>query len=331
MTTFKAAAVQAAPVWLDLDATTDKTVDLIAEAAANGADLVAFAETWIPGYPYHAWLGSQAWAMQYVQAYFHNSLAIDSPQAQRIRDAAARHGVHVALGYSERAGGSLYMGQMLIDRDGVIVAARRKLKPTHVERDVFGEGDGSDLAVHETDIGRVGLLCCWEHLQPLTKYAMYAQDEQVHVGAWPSFSLYPMATALGPEVNTAVSRVYAVEGGCFVLAPSMPVTQALVDRLCGDDEEKRALLLTGGGATTIFGPDGSTLAAAAPDEETILYADLDLAMIALAKAAADPAGHYARADVTRLLLDRRPRRPVEHAGGPVAPVELEELEEVVAG
>jgi len=331
MTTFKAAAVQAAPAWLDLDATTDKTVDLIGEAAANGADLVAFAETWIPGYPYHAWLGTQAWAMQYVQAYFHNSLAIDSPQAQRIRDAAARHGVHVALGYSERAGGSLYMGQMLIDRDGAIVAARRKLKPTHVERVVFGEGDGSDLAVHETDIGRVGLLCCWEHLQPLTKYAMYAQDEQVHVGAWPSFSLYPMATALGPEVNTAVSRVYAVEGGCFVLAPSMPVTQELVDRLCGDDEERRALLLTGGGATTIFGPDGSTLAAAAPDEETILYADIDLAMIALAKAAADPAGHYARADVTRLLLDRRPRRPVEHAGGPVAPVELEELEEIVAG
>jgi aliphatic nitrilase len=329
MTTFKAAAVQATPAWLDLDATTDKTIDLIGEAARNGADLVAFAETWIPGYPYHAWLGSQAWAMQYVQAYAENSLAVDGPQAQRIRDAAARHGVHVVLGYSERAGGSLYMGQMLIDRDGATVAARRKLKPTHVERTVFGEGDGSDLAVHATDIGRVGMLCCWEHLQPLTKYAMYAQDEQVHVGAWPSFSLYPMATALGPEVNTAVSRVYAVEGGCFVLAPSMPVTQELIDRLC-DTDDKRELLLTGGGATTIFGPDGSTIAAAAPDEETIVYADVDLGLIALAKAAADPAGHYARADVTRLLLDRRPRRPVEHAG-PEAPPAQAELEEVVAG
>lgn len=328
MSTFKAAAVQAAPAWLDLDATTDKTIALIGEAAANGAELVAFAETWIPGYPYHAWLGSQAWAMQYVRAYAENSLAVDGPQAERIRAAAARHGVHVVLGYSERAGGSLYMGQMLIDRDGEVVAARRKLKPTHVERTVFGEGDGSDLAVHQLDIGRVGALCCWEHLQPLTKYAMYAQDEQIHVGAWPSFSLYPMATALGPEVNTAVSRVYAVEGGCFVLAPSMPVTAELVERLC-DSDERRELLTTGGGATTIFGPDGSTLAAAAPDEETIVYAEVDLGAIALAKAAADPAGHYARADVTRLLLDRTPRRPVEHAR--FEPQPAQDPEELMAG
>jgi aliphatic nitrilase len=330
MTTFTAAAVQASPVWLDLDATTDKTIELIGEAAAGGADLVAFAETWIPGYPYHAWLGSQAWAMQYVQAYVENSLAVDSPQAAQIRDAAARHRVNVVLGYSERAGGSLYMGQMLIDRDGEIVAARRKLKPTHVERTIFGEGDGSDLAVHQLDIGRVGALCCWEHLQPLTKYAMYAQDEQVHVASWPSFSLYPMATALGADVNTAASRIYAVEGGCFVLAPSMPVSAELVDRLC-DTDDKRELLLTGGGATTIFGPDGSILAAAAsPDEETIVLADVDLGMIALAKAAADPAGHYARADVTRLLLNRQARRPVEHTRFEAAPGE-EAFEEVVAG
>jgi aliphatic nitrilase len=330
MTTFTAAAVQASPVWLDLDATTDKTVDLIADAAGCGADLVAFAETWIPGYPYHAWLGSQAWAMQFVQAYAENSLAVDSPQAARIRDAAARHHVNVVLGYSERAGGSLYMGQMVIDRAGEIVAARRKLKPTHVERTIFGEGDGSDLGVQDLDVGRVGALCCWEHLQPLTKYAMYAQDEQVHVASWPSFSLYPMATALGPEVNTAASRIYAVEGGCFVLAPSMPVPQKLVDRLCGDDPEKRALLLTGGGATTIFGPDGSVLAAAAPDEETIVLAEIDLGAIALAKAAADPAGHYARPDVTRLLLNRESRRPVEHARFEPAPDDLA-FEEVVAG
>jgi aliphatic nitrilase len=109
----------------------------------------------------------------------------------------------------------------------------------------------------------------------------------------------------------------------------MPVTQELIDRLC-DTDDKRELLLAGGGATTIFGPDGSTIAAAAPDEETIVYADVDLGLIALAKAAADPAGHYARADVTRLLLDRRPRRPVEHAGPEAVPAEAE-FEEVVAG
>jgi aliphatic nitrilase len=307
---FKAAAVQATPVFLDLEGTVDKTIDLIGEAARNGAELVAFAETWIPGYPYFAWLGSQAWALGWVQRYHENSLEVGSPQADRIRQAAAEHGVHVVLGYSERAGGSRWMGQMVIDRAGTMVAARRKLKPTHVERTLFGEGDGSDLAVHQLDIGRLGALCCWEHLQPLTKYAMYAQDEQIHVGAWPSFSLYPFATALGPVVNTSASRIYAVEGSCFVLAPSMPVSEEIVEQLC-DTDDKRELLLTGGGATRIFGPDGSELAAAGPDEETILYADVDLGAIAMAKAAADPAGHYARPDVTRLLINRERRSPVE--------------------
>jgi len=326
---FTAAAVQATPVYLDLDATVDKTIDLIDEAARNGAELIAFAETWIPGYPYFSWLGSQAWALQFVQRYHESSLPVDSPQTQRIRDAARRHGVHVVLGYSERAGGSRYMGQMLIGRDGEIVAARRKLKPTHVERTVFGEGDGSDLAVHDLDIGRVGALCCWEHLQPLTKYAMYAQEEQIHVASWPTFSLYPMAYALGTEVNTAASRIYAVEGGCFVLAPAMPVSQEIVDMLC-DTPDKRELLLAGGGETRIYGPDGRELAEPLPpDEEGILYAEIDLGAIAVAKAAADPAGHYARPDVTRLLLNRERRQPVEHARFEALPVEVEE--EVVAG
>jgi nitrilase len=304
---FKAAAVQASPVFLDLDKTVDKSIALIKEAASKGAALIAFPETFIPGYPWFIWLDSPAWGMQFVQRYHDNSLVYGSPQADRLAKAAKDHGIMVVMGHSEKQGGSLYMGQWIIGPDGRTIATRRKLKPTHVERTVFGEGDGSDLSVFETDLGRVGALCCWEHLQPLSKYAMYAQNEQVHVASWPSFSLYRGgAYALGPEVNNAATRVYAVEGGCFVIAPCAVVSRQMVDMVCTDDMKKR-LLLEGGGFAQIYAPDGQLMHAPLPEtEEGLVYADLDLGMISLAKAAADPAGHYARPDVTRLILDKTP-------------------------
>src|SRR5262245_36292322 len=305
---YKVAAVQAAPMFLDLDASIDKGIGLIAEAAKQGAKLIAFPETWLPGYPWFIWLDSPAWGMQYIQRYHDNSLTYGTPQADRIAQAAKEYDIVVVMGLSEKQGGSLYMGQWIIDADGHTIAQRRKLKPTHVERTVFGEGDGSDLAVHATALGRVGGLCCWEHLQPLSKYAMYAQNEQVHIAAWPSFSLYRGgAYALGPEVNNAASRIYAVEGQCFVIAPCATVSKEMVQMLCGDDPMKKQLLLPGGGFSAIYAPDGQLMHEPLPEtEEGIVYADLDLGMISLAKAAADPAGHYARPDVTRLLLNKTP-------------------------
>ncbi len=319
MTGVRLAAVQAAPVFLDREATVAKGVALIEEAARNGARLIGFPETWIPGYPWWIWLGSPAWGMQFVPRYHASSLELGSPEAQRIADAARENDIHVVMGYSEKAGGSLYMGQLLASREGEVVATRRKLKPTHVERSVFGEGDGSHLAVHELDVGRVGGLCCWEHLQPLSKYAMYSQNEQIHVASWPSFSLYRgMAYALGPELNTSASQMYAAEGGCYVIASSAVVSQEMVDLLC-DTPDKRELLRVGGGFSMIFGPDGAPLCEPLPeDAEGILYADADPAMIAIAKSAADPAGHYSRPDVTRLLLIHAPAPRVETLEPPIA-------------
>jgi nitrilase len=318
---YRVAVVQAAPAWLDLDGSIRKTIALIEEAAAKGAKLIAFPEAFIPGYPWHIWLDSPAWAIGrgFVQRYFDNSLAYDSPQAERLRDAVRKARLTAVIGLSERDGGSLYLAQWLIGPDGETIAKRRKLRPTHAERTVYGEGDGSDLAVHDRpDIGRLGALCCWEHLQPLSKYAMYAQNEQVHVAAWPSFSLYdPFAHALGAEVNNAASKIYAVEGSCFVVAPCATVSQQMIDELC-DTPEKHQFLHAGGGFAVIYGPDGAPLAKPLPPEqEGLLYADIDLGMISVAKAAADPAGHYARPDVTRLLFNNRPANRVEKLALPV--------------
>jgi len=311
----RVAAVQAAPVFLDLDATIDKTIQLARSAASEGAQLIAFPETWIPGYPWWIWLTAPALGMQFVQRYHDNSLVVGSPEFQRIAQAARENRIWISVGFSERSGGSLYIAQALFDDKGNLVKTRRKLKPTHVERTVFGEGDGSDLAVMETSIGNVGMLACWEHLQPLTKYAMYAQNEQIHIAAWPSFSVYRGgAHALGAEVNNAVSQVYAAEGQCFVIAPCATVSKEMRELLCTDDLQ-RQLLLEGGGFARIYGPDGRSLGQPlAENEEGLVIADIDLGVISLSKAAADPAGHYARPDVTRLLFNKSAsERVVAHA------------------
>lgn len=306
MTTVRAAVVQAEPKWLDLAAGVQQVIDFAAEASANGAQIVALPETFIPGYPWWIWLDAPAWGMGMVPSYVANSMTRDGEEMAAIAAAAVAHKISIAFGFSERDGGSLYMSQAVIEADGT-VHVRRKLKPTHVERTVFGEGDGSDIVVYDTDLGKIGALNCWEHLQPLTKYAMYSQGEQIHVGSWPSFSVYRgAAQALSAEVNNAASLMYAVEGQTFVLAPCATVGQAAHDLFC-DTDLKKQYLLQGGGFARVYGPEGSSLAEPLPeDAEGILYADLDFAMIAIAKSAADPVGHYSRPDVFQLVFNQAP-------------------------
>jgi aliphatic nitrilase len=324
---YKVAAVQAAPAFLDLDASVDKTIAYIDEAAAAGAKLVAFPELWIPGYPWWVWLGTTAWAIQkgFVQRYFDNALSYDSPEAGRIREAVRRNNITAVIGLAEREGGTLYIAQWLLGPDGDTLAQRRKVRATHQERTVFGEGDGSDLDVHDTDLGRLGALNCWENILSMNKLALDSQHEQVHVASWPSFSTYePFAHALSYHVNNAVSKVYAVEGSCFVIAPSAVFSQEMFDMLC-DTPEKHELVHVGGAHSVIFGPDGSPLCDKLPeDQEGILYADIDLGLIGVAKNAMDPVGHYSRPDVTRLLFNKKSQRVVEHMALPIDPVEVDD-------
>ena len=313
---YVAAAVQAEPCWLDMAAGVEKSIALIEEAAANNAKLIVFPEAWIPGYPHFLWLDSQAWGMQFIQRYHENSMTVGSAEYKAIAKAASDNDINVAFGASERDQGSLYLAQFMFNDKGETLYNRRKLKPTHVERALYGEGDGSDLHVEEVDgIGRFGGLCCWEHLQPLSKYAMYSQGEQVHAAAWPSFCLYRGgAYALGPEVNMAATQVYAVEGSTFVIAATQVTGEAGLELFCQTDEQ-RALLNGGGGGggtSRIYAPDGQIISNLLDEhEEGLVYATIDLSMIPLAKAAADPSGHYSRPDATKLVFDKRPRRPVE--------------------
>jgi arylacetonitrilase len=307
----RVAAVQAAPIFLNLNASIDKAITLIEQAKGEGCDLIAFGEAWLPGYPFHIWLGPPAWGFQFVKSYYDNSLELGSPEYQRLADAAQRLKIMIAMGYSERANGSLFLGQCLIGADGELIFARRKLKPTHVERSVFGEGYGEDLTVVDTPLGKVGALCCWEHIQPLSKYAMYSQNEAIHIAAWPAFSVYKeQAFALGKEVNMAASQLYAVEGQNFVVAASSVVDQATLDILQVSDGTTGMLQL-GGGSAMIFAPDGRRLLDYLDEaSEGLQIADLPMEAIVYAKAVADPAGHYSKPESTQLVLHKQPRRPV---------------------
>lgn len=171
-----------------------------------------------------------------VQKYMANSLRIDSPEMESIKAAVKRAGIFVVLGYSERDGNSLYMAQSSISADGIIVSHRRKIKPTHIERTIWGEGQASSLkSVVDTPFGKVGALCCFEHYQPLLRYYQYAQGEQIHVAAWPAFFEVEKGSEWAyqgsPTASRLASRFMAIEGGSFVIVSTQVVKQDNLDSM----------------------------------------------------------------------------------------------------
>lgn len=307
----RVAAAQISPVFLDREATTEKACEWIATAAKEGCRLIAFGEAWLPGYPWWIYMGSPIYGAPFTQRLYANAVTVPSATTDRLCRAARENDIMVVIGLTEKDRGSLYLAQLFIGREGRIIGHRRKLKPTHAERTIWGEGDGSDLIVVPSELGNVGALNCWEHLQPLTRFAMNSMNEQLHVSAWPGFCLYTgLVHSFSAEANLAASRSYAMESQTFVLHVGPYCDQHTVDMLCIDDQTRR-LLHVGGGHTEIIDPHGRTIGGPlAHDVEGLVVADCDFAHIAAAKMANDPAGHYSRGDATQLLLNRSPRRAV---------------------
>lgn len=306
---FLVAAVQAAPVFLDVQATITKSVALIDQAADAGARLVVFPELWCPGYPWWVWLGSPAWGGQFMPRYLKAALTREGAELKAIASAAARRGIHVSFGFAERDGGSLYIAQALFADDGRLLQLRRKLKPARTERHVFGQGMGIDLRAVESRLGRIGSLCCGEHYQILLKAGLIAQQEQLHIAAWPSFSLLRgRAFRTGPEAALLASRAYALEAQCFVLVATMVADESMLGVVCDTPERRAMMTMPGlercGGCSMIYSPDGEALAPALPEsEEGLVLAEVDLSEIALSKTASDAFGHWGRPDVVRLQLN----------------------------
>ena len=301
---FILAAVQAAPVYFNREASTEKACQLIMEAGQKGADLAAFSETWLPGYPF---FHSSALANQGRVTYLSNAVEIPSPTTDRLCMAAKKANVDIAIGVAELdpiTRGTVYCTLLFIGRNGEILGRHRKLKPSMGERTVWGEGDGVGLTVYERPYGRISGLNCWEHRMLLPGYALMALGTQIHVATWP-FSWH-----LDPDLNKApfLSQVFAAQGGCYVIATSALLRPKDVQEAYRElaTSEIGEWIGAKKGGCRIFAPGGNVIAQAAVDEETILTASVSLEAVLQAKADFDVGGHYSRPDVLQLHVNRRP-------------------------
>ncbi|KAI9046615.1 hypothetical protein LZ554_009358 [Drepanopeziza brunnea f. sp. 'monogermtubi'] len=304
--TIRVAVTQAEPVWLDLDACIAKACKLIKEAAANDAKLVTFPEVWFPGYP--AWIWKRPVDFVLGTTYQKSSLKLNSPQMQTLCASAAENNIAVHFGFSENADNSLYISQGIIGPDGLLKMVRRKLKPTHMERTVFGDATGNTLknVVDVEGVGRVSSLACWEHLQPLLKFSTILLKPNIHVGAWPPVHPFVEGAGLWSMSRDGcrnLSRTFAVESQAFVLHSTAVIGQEGIDKL---GTEGSMFGVPGGGSSAIYGPDGRQLTNDIGEtEEGILYADLDFDEVLRSKSFVDVAGHYSRPDMLWLGVDDR--------------------------
>ncbi|MCA2002899.1 MAG: carbon-nitrogen hydrolase family protein [Chloroflexi bacterium] len=297
----KAAVVQAAPVLFDREATVEKTCRLTAEAAAQGARLILFPEAFIPAYPrgltFGTVVGSRSpQGRDTWQRYYSNAVDIPSPATQALGAAARQAKAYLAVGVIEREGGTLYCATLYFNPAGELVGKHRKLKPTAAERLIWGEGDGSTLTVIDTEFGKVGGLICWENYMPLARMAMYSKGVE----------LYLAPTADSRDNWQATIRHIALEGRCFVLGCNQFVTKSMYPAdLAGVEELAHQPEVMCRGGSAIISPLGEALAGPLFDKEGMLFADLDLAEVVRSKFDFDVAGHYARPDVFRLIVNEK--------------------------
>ncbi len=297
--TVVAACVQAEPVVLDRAATIERLAERTAEAAAQGAQLVVFPETFVPAYPSSVWARALAgWAEPGAKEAFallhRESVAVPGPDADRLGAIAREHGVWLVTGINEvdpERPGTLYNSLLYHSPAGELALHHRKLVPTNHERLVWGQGDGRGLRALETPIGRIGGLICWENYMPLARFSLYESGVE----------LYIASTADDADEWQSTLVHIARESRAFVIAPAHFQRASAYP----EDFPLRALLdgredVLGRGGSAILAPDGSYLAGPLFGEEGILLAELDPARLAGERQRFDPAGHYHRPDVLTL-------------------------------
>ncbi len=306
----RAAAVQIAPDLTSRAGTIERVLNAIAEAAEKGAELIVFPETFVPYYPYFSFvLPPMQQGPEHLRLY-EEAVTVPSLETQAVADAARKRGVVVVLGVNERDKGSLFNTQLIFDADGTLALKRRKITPTYHERMIWGQGDGAGLKVVDTKVGRVGALACWEHYNPLARYTLMAQHEEIHVGHFPGSLVGPIFS----EQIEVTMRHHALEAGAFVVNATGWLTEDQINSVTEDPKLQKGL--RDGCMTCIISPEGRHVVPPLTKGEGILIADLDMKLITKRKRMMDSVGHYARPELLHLVHDARPAFPVHRIEEP---------------
>ena len=309
---FKAAAIQAAPVFLDTKRTIEKACALIAEASRAGARLVAFPEVFVPGYPYWNWTKTPIAGSVHFEDLVKASILVPGPEVTLLASAARAANAYVVIGVNERhprSAATIYNSVLILGPDGSLLGVHRKLVPTWAEKLTWTGGDGSSLRTYDTTVGSLGVLACGENTNTLARFALLAQGETVHVANY-------IALPVGPNDYDMVEAIklraaaHSFEGKVFTIVSCSTITPEIVDAVAHDDESRKLLERPHSAFSGIFGPDGRLLTEPLIDDEGIVYAEIDLARCIQPKQMHDIVGHYNRFDIFELRVNRRRQEPI---------------------
>ena len=299
MATIRAAAIQIAPDLTSCEGTVDKVCRAVAEAAAKGVEMAVFPETFIPYYPYFSFVEPPVSAGREHLRLYEHAVEIPGWVPEMLSQQAMKYGMVLVVGLNERDHGSLYNTQLVYDADGALVLKRRKMTPTYHERMIWGQGDGSGLKVVDTKVGKVGALACWEHYNPLARFALMAQHEEIHCAQFPGSMVGPI---FRDQIEVTIKH-HALESGCFVVNSTGWLTDDQIASISSDNKMQKAL--RGGCYSAIISPEGVPLCEPITQGEGMAIADLDFALITKRKRMMDSVGHYARPDIFTLHVNRQ--------------------------